>query len=76
MAAVISVDEPKSSVAGHARWVRVSHWILAVSVLTLTFSGFEILMVHPRLYWGRYGADSDTAFFSIGACEQKCSLPG
>jgi len=65
MAAVISVDEPKSSVAGHARWVRVSHWILAVSVLTLAFSGFEILMVHPRLYWGKVGNDLTPALIEL-----------
>ena len=39
----------------HALWVRVSHWILTASVLALAFSGVEILMVHPRLYWGEVG---------------------
>jgi len=65
MAAVIYRDEPKSSVAGHARWVRLSHWILAASVLTLAFSGFEILMVHPRLYWGKAGNDLTPALFEL-----------
>ncbi|HTX23327.1 MAG TPA: cytochrome b/b6 domain-containing protein [Steroidobacteraceae bacterium] len=65
MAAVTSDDEPKSSVAGHARWVRLSHWILAASVLTLVFSGFEILMVHPRLYWGKAGNDLTPALFEL-----------
>lgn len=41
----------------HARWVRISHWILAASVLTLAVSGFVILMAHPRLYWGEAGND-------------------
>ena len=35
MTAVTSGEAPKGPVAGHARWVRVSHWILAASVLTL-----------------------------------------
>jgi len=39
----------------HAPFVRISHWIVAVSVLTLAFSGFVILMAHPRLYWGEVG---------------------
>ena len=39
----------------HARWVRISHWIVTVSLLTLAFSGFVILMAHPRLYWGEVG---------------------
>lgn len=65
MAAVISVDEPKNLVKGHTRWVRISHWILAASLLTLAVSGFEILMVHPRLYWGRVGNDLTPALFEL-----------
>jgi thiosulfate reductase cytochrome b subunit len=42
---------------GHARWVRISHAILGASILTLVFSGFMILLVHPRLYWGKAGND-------------------
>jgi len=40
---------------GHARWVRVSHWIGAASLLVLAVTGFVILMAHPRLYWGEVG---------------------
>jgi thiosulfate reductase cytochrome b subunit len=65
MVAVTSSEERKGSVAGHARWVRVSHWVLAASVLTLAFSGFEILMVHPRLYWGKAGNDLTPALFEL-----------
>lgn len=65
MVALTSDDEPRSSVAGHARWVRLSHWILAASVITLAFSGFEILMVHPRLYWGKAGNDLTPALFEL-----------
>jgi len=43
--------------AGHPRWVRLSHWIGAVSLVTLAFTGFVILMAHPRLYWGEVGND-------------------
>ncbi len=65
MAAVISAYEPKRSAAGHARWLRVSHWFLAASVLTLAFSGFVILMAHPRLYWGHAGNDLMPAFLEL-----------
>jgi thiosulfate reductase cytochrome b subunit len=65
MSAVISRDLPTSSVAGHARWVRLSHWILAASVLTLAFTGFVILMSHPRLYWGKAGNDLTPALFEL-----------
>lgn len=41
----------------HKRWVRVSHGLITLSFFALTFSGYEILMVHPRLYWGETGND-------------------
>ena len=50
---------------GHAAWVRVSHWIAAVSVLALVFTGVEILMVHPRLYWGEAGNDLTPALLEL-----------
>jgi thiosulfate reductase cytochrome b subunit len=49
----------------HARWVRVSHAILTASLLTLAFSGFVILMAHPRLYWGEVGNDLTRALVEL-----------
>ena len=51
----------------HRAPVRLTHWINALCILFLLGSGLNIFNAHPRLYWGKYGADSDTAFFSIGA---------
>ena len=50
---------------GHARWVRISHWIVTLSVAVLAFSGIEILMVHPRLYWGEVGNDLTTPLIEL-----------
>jgi thiosulfate reductase cytochrome b subunit len=64
-------DEPRaeapdvSAGAGHRRWVRISHWIVAVSVLTLAFTGVVILMAHPRLYWGSVGNDLTPALLEL-----------
>jgi thiosulfate reductase cytochrome b subunit len=49
----------------HPGWVRVSHWILTASVLTLAASGWAILMVHPRLYWGQAGNDLTPALLEL-----------
>ena len=49
----------------HKRWVRGSHWIITVSFFALVYSGFEILMVHPRLYWGEVGNDLTPALFEL-----------
>jgi thiosulfate reductase cytochrome b subunit len=50
---------------GHALWVRIAHGIVTASVLTLVFSGVEILMVHPRLYWGEVGNDLTPAWIEL-----------
>lgn len=42
---------------GHSLWVRISHWLIAISFLVLVGSGYVILMSHPRLYWGNAGND-------------------
>src|SRR5262245_27885743 len=52
-------------VEGHARWVRISHWILTLSILTLAFTGFVILMAHPRLYWGEAGNELTPALLEL-----------
>ena len=49
----------------HQRWVRWTHWIVTISFLALVFSGVEILMVHPRLYWGEVGNDLTPALFEL-----------
>ena len=59
-------DQPgRGDASTHARWVRLSHWIVTASVLALAFSGFEILMVHPRLYWGKAGNDLTPALVEL-----------
>lgn len=38
--------------------VRIWHWLSACAVLMLLFTGFNILNVHPRFYWGEVGNES------------------
>jgi thiosulfate reductase cytochrome b subunit len=40
----------------HLAVVRVTHWLMAASVLGLLETGVGILISHPRLYWGETGA--------------------
>ena len=55
----------------HRAPVRLTHWINALCILFLLGSGLNIFNAHPRLYWGKYGADADTPFFSIGSAPGK-----
>jgi thiosulfate reductase cytochrome b subunit len=65
MAAATLGEVQQRSVAAHTRWVRISHWLLAASVLTLAVTGVVILMAHPRLYWGAVGNDLTPALFEL-----------
>lgn len=49
----------------HALWVRLCHWAVAVSFCSLAVTGFLILMVHPRLYWGEAGNDLMPALLEL-----------
>ena len=49
----------------HASWVRICHWLVVASYLTLAVSGFLILMVHPRLYVGEVGNDLTPALLTL-----------
>jgi thiosulfate reductase cytochrome b subunit len=51
--------------APHAGWVRLSHWIVAASMLVLALTGATILMAHPRLYWGETGNDLTPALLEL-----------
>jgi thiosulfate reductase cytochrome b subunit len=51
--------------APHKSWVKLSHWFVTISFLALAFSGFIILMCHPRLYWGDVGNELTPALFEL-----------
>ncbi len=51
----------------HRLSTRLWHWINAGVLLVLLMSGLMIFNAHPRLYWGEYGANMDTAWLQIGA---------
>ncbi len=40
----------------HRAIVRITHWMVVLSVIGLLVSGTGILVSHPRLYWGETGA--------------------
>ncbi len=60
---------PRASTAAqatrHSALVRTTHWITALSVLALLVSGVEILISHPRFYWGENGNVLTPALFQL-----------
>jgi len=51
----------------HRLSTRIWHWVNALTVFVLLMSGLMIFNAHPRLYWGQYGANFDTAWLQIGS---------
>ena len=51
----------------HRLPTRLWHWTNAITLLILLMSGLMIFNAHPRLYWGKYGANLDTPWLQIGA---------
>jgi len=49
----------------HSAVVRVTHWITTLSFLALLVSGVEILISHPRFYWGEAGNDLTPPLFKL-----------
>ncbi len=45
--------------------VRVTHWITALCFFTLLVSGVQIVISHPRFYWGETGNVRTPALFQI-----------
>jgi thiosulfate reductase cytochrome b subunit len=39
----------------HSAIVRITHWLTVIAFLALLLSGIEILISHPRFYWGETG---------------------
>ncbi len=51
----------------HRLSTRLWHWLNVVSVTVMLMSGLMIFNAHPRLYWGKFGANPDYSWLQIGA---------
>jgi Ni/Fe-hydrogenase b-type cytochrome subunit len=59
----------------HRLFTRVWHWITALSVIVLIGSGLMIFNAHPRLYWGHYGANFDSAWLELPRFPGWATIP-
>ena len=55
-----STDAPR-----HTALVRVTHWITAMCFFALLVSGIEIVISHPRFYWGETGNVLTPSLFDL-----------
>lgn len=59
----------------HAAVVRVAHWVIALSVAGLLLSGVEIVISHPRFYWGETGNVNMAPLFTLPIPASRASVP-
>jgi thiosulfate reductase cytochrome b subunit len=64
-----------SVVPRHAALVRITHWLTAVCFLALLVTGLEIVVSHPRFYWGETGNVLMPALFSIPIPASRATVP-
>jgi thiosulfate reductase cytochrome b subunit len=51
--------------ARHSLFVRITHWVMTLSFLALLVTGLEIVVSHPRFYWGETGNVNTPVLFKI-----------
>ena len=49
----------------HTLLTRITHWITAICFFLLLVSGVELIISHPRFYWGEDGNSLTTSLFDI-----------
>src|ERR1700675_354492 len=59
----------------HSALVRVTHWITTLCFFALLISGVEILISHPRFYWGETGNVLTTPLFKVPIPSSRILVP-
>ena len=60
-----AVPETAAVPARHSALVRVTHWIATLCFFALLVTGIEIVISHPRFYWGETGNVLTTPLFQL-----------
>jgi thiosulfate reductase cytochrome b subunit len=67
---------PAPTVASrHSALVRITHWITTLCFLALLVSGIEILISHPRFYWGETGNVLTPPLFKLPIPSSRSTVP-
>jgi hypothetical protein len=69
------LSPPTVQPSRHSALVRATHWITALSFLALLVSGIEILISHPRFYWGENGNVLTPVLFKLPIPSSRSLVP-
>ena len=70
-----TASHAKAYLPRHAALVRVTHWITLFCFLALLISGLEIVISHPRFYWGEVGNVNTRPLFTIPIPSSRGTVP-
>jgi thiosulfate reductase cytochrome b subunit len=59
----------------HSALVRVTHWITTLCFFALLVSGIEIVISHPRFYWGETGNNLTPVLFKLPIPASRALVP-
>jgi thiosulfate reductase cytochrome b subunit len=65
----------KTEAPRHSAVVRVTHWLTVVAFLALLLSGGEIVISHPRFYWGEVGNVNTAPLFTLPIPASRDTVP-
>jgi thiosulfate reductase cytochrome b subunit len=66
---------PETSQPRHSLLVRVTHWLTTIAFLALLVTGLEIVVSHPRFYWGETGSVNTQPLFKIPIPSSRNLVP-
>ncbi len=59
----------------HAAFVRVTHWLTVIAFVALLITGGELIISHPRFYWGETGNVNMRPLFTIPIPSSRDTVP-
>ncbi|MES2180306.1 MAG: cytochrome b/b6 domain-containing protein [Gemmatimonadota bacterium] len=68
-------NESAAPAPRHPRFVRITHWLTTIAFFALLLSGGEVLLSHPRFYWGEVGNANMTPLLVIPVPSSRSTIP-
>jgi thiosulfate reductase cytochrome b subunit len=71
----VTVEVQKRKTLRHTGLVRVTHWLTFISFVALLITGAEIVVSHPRFYWGEVGNVNTHPLFILPIPASRDTVP-
>ncbi len=70
-----ATEVPSATTVRHSLLVRITHWLTFIAFVALLVTGIEILISHPRFYWGEVGNVNTQPLFSFHIPASRDTVP-